>query len=226
MNADLSMAINLFNSGNKIEAKALLEKIVKDDPQNSTAWYGLALCQNRLDQAINLLEKSVLLDPTNEKANQVLVKLRNQQFTSHQDKISGPNQSETQTSIVADSNTNKRVEKTEPDNNSKNANSAKKYAQIEMKIMETRKEIKELEKKLEKLNSNHAAIAFIFLLGMIFIFSGISFLVVMGITFVGLGIWALVLRPKAIKENEQLLSQSKKKLQLLLQEKANLKIND
>ena len=76
MDEQLSQAISLFNSGKKHEAQVLLTKILENDPSNSKAWYGMALCQKENDKVIYCLEKTVALDTTNEKAKQLLRKVQ------------------------------------------------------------------------------------------------------------------------------------------------------
>jgi len=76
MDEQLSQAISLFNSGKKHEAQVLLTKILENDPSNSKAWYGMALCQKENDKVIYCLEKTIALDTTNEKAKQLLRKVQ------------------------------------------------------------------------------------------------------------------------------------------------------
>ncbi|MHC1740135.1 MAG: zinc ribbon domain-containing protein [Anaerolineaceae bacterium] len=83
MTDKLSLAISLFNSGKKHEAESLLAEILKSDPDNSPAWYGMALCQSNNDKVVYCLQKVLALDPNNEKARLLLAKVQN---------ITGPKQ--------------------------------------------------------------------------------------------------------------------------------------
>ena len=75
MDAKLSQAIQLFNTGQKQEALTLFTEIVNGDPANSTAWYGIALCQSEREKTIDYLKKTISLDPNNEKAKHMLNRL-------------------------------------------------------------------------------------------------------------------------------------------------------
>jgi len=76
MDEQLSKAISLFNSGKKQEAQTLLAEILKKDPSNSIAWYGMALCQKADDRVIYYLNKALSTDPKNERAKQLLIKVQ------------------------------------------------------------------------------------------------------------------------------------------------------
>lgn len=75
MDGKLTQAIGLFNSGKKREAAIILEEIVRNDPKNSIAWYGLALCQTEKEKTIEYLKKATSFDPDNEKARKLLEKI-------------------------------------------------------------------------------------------------------------------------------------------------------
>lgn len=75
MDERLSKAISLYNTGKKQEAELILVNLLKTDPTNGLAWYGLALCQKNKERVIFCLQKSISLDPSNEKAKALLSKL-------------------------------------------------------------------------------------------------------------------------------------------------------
>lgn len=72
----LQEAISLYNQGNKSQAAILLGEIVRQDPDNSTAWYGLALSVTETNKKIYCLRKVIDLDPAHAKALQLLEKLQ------------------------------------------------------------------------------------------------------------------------------------------------------
>ncbi len=72
MDEKLSQAINLFNAGKKQDALKLLTDILKNDPSNSHAWYGMALCHEDIEKKKYCLNRVLALDPSNTKARQLL----------------------------------------------------------------------------------------------------------------------------------------------------------
>lgn len=76
MEENLKEAIALYKKGEKVQASKLLSEIVQRDPNNATAWYGLALCLTDTDKRIYCLQKTIALDPSNQKAKQLLDKLQ------------------------------------------------------------------------------------------------------------------------------------------------------
>ncbi|KXK12189.1 MAG: hypothetical protein UZ14_CFX002002543 [Chloroflexi bacterium OLB14] len=54
----LKEAVSLYKQGNKSQAAILLGEIVRQDPNNSNAWYGLALSLDEKDKKIFCLKKS------------------------------------------------------------------------------------------------------------------------------------------------------------------------
>jgi hypothetical protein len=74
----LKQAVSLYKQGNKSQAANLLGEIVRQDPNNSVAWYGLALSIDEPDKKIYCLKKVISLDPTHEKAKQLLEKLQSE----------------------------------------------------------------------------------------------------------------------------------------------------
>lgn len=83
MNDDkLKQAVSLYKQGNKSQAAILLGEIVRQDPNNSHAWYGLALSLDEPDKKIFCLKKVVSLDPSHQKAQQLLENLQSEQKPS------------------------------------------------------------------------------------------------------------------------------------------------
>lgn len=74
----LKEAVSLYKQGQKSQAAVLLGEIVRQDPNNSMAWYGLALSVDELDKRIYCLKKVVSLDPKHQKAHQLLEKLQSE----------------------------------------------------------------------------------------------------------------------------------------------------
>lgn len=76
MNEKLQEAADLYKKGNKSQALKLLTEIVQQEPNNSSAWYGMALCLDDLDKKIYCLERVLGIDPTHKRAKQILEKLQ------------------------------------------------------------------------------------------------------------------------------------------------------
>lgn len=75
MQDKLNTAIELAKSGNKGEAIKLLSEVVKQDPQNETAWSWLVVCVQTPEQKRYCLEKILQINPNNVKARQALEKI-------------------------------------------------------------------------------------------------------------------------------------------------------
>jgi len=83
MNEDkLEQAVLLYKQGNKPQAARLLGEIVRQDPNNSNAWYGLALSLDEKDKKIFCLKKVLTLEPSHQKAIQLLEQLQTEQKSS------------------------------------------------------------------------------------------------------------------------------------------------
>lgn len=83
MNEDkLKQAVLLYKQGNKPQAARLLGEIVHQDPNNSNAWYGLALSLDEIDKKIFCLNKVLALEPSHQKAMQLLEHLQKEQKSS------------------------------------------------------------------------------------------------------------------------------------------------
>jgi hypothetical protein len=76
MDEKLQEAISLYNKGDKSQASKLFAEIVRHEPNNSVAWYGLALCVDDPERKIYCLQRVLSLDPSNQKARQRLDKLQ------------------------------------------------------------------------------------------------------------------------------------------------------
>jgi hypothetical protein len=76
MNEKLQEAISLYNKGDKSQASNLLIEIVRQEPNNSVAWYGLALCLDDPDKKVFCLKRVLSLDPSHIKARHILEKLQ------------------------------------------------------------------------------------------------------------------------------------------------------
>lgn len=76
MSEKLQEAVSLYKKGDKPQAMKLLVEIVKQEPNNSVAWYGLALCLDDLDKKVYCLKKVLTLDPSHKKAQQLLENLQ------------------------------------------------------------------------------------------------------------------------------------------------------
>ena len=75
MSEKLKEAALLYNKGDKPQALKLLAEIVKQEPNNLDAWYGLALCLDDHDKRVYCLIRVLSLDPSHKKAQQSLEKL-------------------------------------------------------------------------------------------------------------------------------------------------------
>ena len=71
----LKEAESLYKEGNKAQAAKLLAEIVRQDPNNYMAWYGLALSLDEYDKKVYCLKKVVSLNPSHQKAHQLLGKM-------------------------------------------------------------------------------------------------------------------------------------------------------
>jgi tetratricopeptide (TPR) repeat protein len=74
-NDQLQQAFNLYQSGNKNQACEMLKILVKQEPGNANAWYGLAICLDEESKKRYCLEKVLAIDPGHQKARQLMDKL-------------------------------------------------------------------------------------------------------------------------------------------------------
>jgi hypothetical protein len=75
MNDTLREAVELFNKGEKQQAAKLLGALVIQEPNNASAWYGLALCLDETEKKIYCLQKVLSIYPNHTKARQAIEKL-------------------------------------------------------------------------------------------------------------------------------------------------------
>jgi len=74
-NDSLQEAFNLYQSGEKKQACEMLKTLVKQEPGNANAWYGLAVCLDDKSQKCDCLEKVLAIDPEHQKARQLINRL-------------------------------------------------------------------------------------------------------------------------------------------------------
>ncbi len=72
----LKKAVDLYKSGDRQQAKETLLKLIKNEPRNARAWYGLAVLMDEIDQKCFCLQKVLDIQPGNVKAQDLLEKLR------------------------------------------------------------------------------------------------------------------------------------------------------
>lgn len=72
-------AVILFKSGDRERAGKLLQEIVKSNPGNEKAWFGLVSCTDSIEEKQYYLQKVLEINPENSKASQLLKKMN----TSH-----------------------------------------------------------------------------------------------------------------------------------------------
>lgn len=68
----LQQAAKLYKNGEKRQAAKILSNLLKKEPDNASAWYGLALCLDDTDRKKYCLHKILDLNPDHEKAQQAL----------------------------------------------------------------------------------------------------------------------------------------------------------
>jgi len=74
MNDTLRESFELFNKGEKQQAAKLLGALVIQEPNNVSAWYGLALCLDETEKTIYCLQRVLSIDPNHTKARQAIEK--------------------------------------------------------------------------------------------------------------------------------------------------------
>jgi hypothetical protein len=72
---ELNQAIGLFKQGNKDEAGKVLTDLLQREPENESAWLWLAACSTKPEDRRFCLEKSLEINPGNEKARIALAKI-------------------------------------------------------------------------------------------------------------------------------------------------------
>jgi tetratricopeptide (TPR) repeat protein len=84
MNDDLQNAITLVKSGQKKQGGQILADMVKQQPNNETAWLWLVQCVNTDQQKIFCLNKVLEINPQHEGARKFLQKLQSNQAPQFQ----------------------------------------------------------------------------------------------------------------------------------------------
>lgn len=104
MNERLQEALSLYRDGDKAQAAKLLAGIVQQEPNNSVAWYGSALCLDDPDKKNYCLKRVLSLDASHKKAQQLLEKLQavQQQQPESQNSASYPRQTAVQKTVSLD----------------------------------------------------------------------------------------------------------------------------
>jgi tetratricopeptide (TPR) repeat protein len=73
--SELEKARSLFGQGNRVEAKNVLIKAVRNNPRNPVIWFGLSFCVDDSQQKKDCLEKVLHLSPDHPKARSLLEQL-------------------------------------------------------------------------------------------------------------------------------------------------------
>jgi hypothetical protein len=81
MDDAVNRAIALIDSGEKIEARGILEQIVKDDPKNDVAWMWLADTFSGNPTRIAVLEDCLKYNPNNQTVQKRLASLKSEEDT-------------------------------------------------------------------------------------------------------------------------------------------------
>ena len=71
----LKQAFELLRAGQKGQAQAILAPLVRQEPGNARAWYGLAACVDSVEKRKFCLEKALQIDPNNASAQREMAKL-------------------------------------------------------------------------------------------------------------------------------------------------------
>ena len=79
--AVLQDAITLAQSGQRTEARRLLEQVVEADPKQELAWMWLATVSTNRDERITFLERALVLNPANNTAQEAYAQLTGRAFT-------------------------------------------------------------------------------------------------------------------------------------------------
>ena len=75
MSDKLNEAVDLYRSGNKSQAEKLLSSLIIQEPNNASAWYGLALCSDNSQRKKFCLQKVLKINPKHQKARQAIENL-------------------------------------------------------------------------------------------------------------------------------------------------------
>jgi hypothetical protein len=80
LNAKLQQAVTLAQSGQRIEARALLEEVAAADPSIEMAWLWLATVSTDRNERIGFLERALALNPTNPTSQAAYAQLTGQAY--------------------------------------------------------------------------------------------------------------------------------------------------
>ena len=70
----LEQAVDYYRSGEKQKARIILAKLVTSEPENASAWFGLALCVDEPERREYCLRRVLELDPEHRMAKRILTK--------------------------------------------------------------------------------------------------------------------------------------------------------
>lgn len=80
MENPLKQAADLFKKGERSQAVEILKEVIRSDPNNLNAWYGLALCLDDVEKKIFCLQRVLRLNPNHQKAKELLARLKDEQI--------------------------------------------------------------------------------------------------------------------------------------------------
>jgi len=75
MNDLYQQVVEAFKAGDKQKAKSLLEELIKSEPNNADALFGLSMCSDTFEQTKSFLERVLAINPNYPKARERLDKL-------------------------------------------------------------------------------------------------------------------------------------------------------
>ena len=81
-NQKMQQAVEYYKSGDKQNAEKFLAEVVELDPDNASAWYGLALCMDELEQREYYLQRVLKINPKHPQARKYLAKARRNKILS------------------------------------------------------------------------------------------------------------------------------------------------
>jgi len=73
--SNLNDAIQFINDGNKTKGRAILNKLVQEQPENETVWLWLAAAEDTEEAKRRCLKRALALNPDNDTARQALTRL-------------------------------------------------------------------------------------------------------------------------------------------------------
>lgn len=79
--AQLQEGIQLAQAGQRTEARRVFEEIVQEDPNVALAWLWLATVSTDREERIQFLERTLILEPENARAQEAYTKLTGASFT-------------------------------------------------------------------------------------------------------------------------------------------------